>query len=326
MSPPWLTVVMPTYNGARYVGEALDSVVAQGAEPGAIEVLVLDDGSTDGTLDIVAGYADVLDVRVTRGAHRGGWPASVNRGLAMARGGYATMLHQDDVWRPGRLGALRPLCDGRHVLVTHDVSYVDDAGRALGPLRAPLPDGPVAREALLEALLVQNFLAVPGVTFAVAAARAAGGLDESLWFTADWDLWLSLAEVGPAYHLHRPLAGYRVHEEALTLTGSRDSAGFRSQLATVLERHIARAPAEVAARVRAAAVLSVEVNVALAALRDRNLRPLRPLLATAVRTPPTAWRRYVRNSLIGARVRARVALTRGTRRTATTRRGTPRPM
>jgi hypothetical protein len=311
VSRPWLTVVMPTYDGARYVAAALDSVVAQGAdEVERIEVLVLDDGSTDGTLDIVAQYADDLDLRVTPGARRGSWPASVNVGLGAARGTYATMLHQDDVWRPGRLAALRPLCDGARVLVSHDVTYVDDAGRALCPLRAPLPEGDMPRDALLEALLVQNFLSVPGVTFGVEAARAVGGLDESLWFTADWDLWLSLAAAGPAYHLHRSLAGYRVHGGALTLTGSGDSAGFRGQLETVLDRHIARAPGPVAARARAAALLSVEMNVALAALHRRDVRTLRPLLSTALRTSPASWRRYVRDSLIGARVRSRLALTR----------------
>jgi glycosyltransferase involved in cell wall biosynthesis len=302
---------MPTYDGARYVAAALDSVVAQGVdELGGVEVLVLDDGSTDGTPDIVRAYEGSLDLRVTPGARSGSWPASVNRGLAMARGTYATMLHQDDVWRPGRLAALRPLCDGARVLVSHDVTYVDEDGQPLGPLRAPLPGGDVPPATLLEALLVQNFFAVPGVTFAVEAARAAGGLDESLWFTADWDLWLSLAAAGPAYHLHRPLAGYRVHGGALTLTGSGDSAGFRGQLTTVLDRHLARVPAPVASRALAAARLSVEMNVALAALHRRDVRTLRPLLATALRTPPGSWRRYARDSLIGARVRSRLALTR----------------
>ncbi len=110
---PWLSVVMPVYNGAEYVTQALESVARESVgtqRAGDLEVIVVDDGSGDATPDIVARYAERLRLTLVRREHGGSWTASTNLGLRMAAGRYACILHQDDYWLPGRLRCLRRRC------------------------------------------------------------------------------------------------------------------------------------------------------------------------------------------------------------------------
>ena len=83
MKQPWLSVVMPTYNGARYVQSALESVVAQ--EVGDFEFIAVDDGSTDGTLDLLRRYCDRLPMMVVERDHAGNWAAQHERRHAIGK-------------------------------------------------------------------------------------------------------------------------------------------------------------------------------------------------------------------------------------------------
>ena len=103
-SRPWLSVVVPTYNGAAHLAEALESIRVQSDD--GIEVIAVDDGSTDATPDILERFARSMPLRVVRSDHVGNWVAVTNRGLRMALGAYCSFLHQDDLWMPGRMDAL----------------------------------------------------------------------------------------------------------------------------------------------------------------------------------------------------------------------------
>src|SRR5579862_781007 len=97
---PLLSVIMPTYNGERFIAAALDSVRKQYRE--GIELVVVDDGSTDGTIEIVKDYAEALSIRIISPARMGNWTTVSNIGLSEAKGDWACFLHQDDLWPPGR--------------------------------------------------------------------------------------------------------------------------------------------------------------------------------------------------------------------------------
>ena len=161
--------------------------------------------------------------------------AASNAALREARGRYACFLHQDDLWLPGRLPALERAVAGDPVLVVHPASFVGPDGQGLGAWRCPLPVGDVPSKVFLERLIVQNFLAIPAPAFRRDAALRSSGMDESLWFTADWDLWLRLGAEGRVRHLEAPLAAFRVHPESQTMV--RTECHRRRQLQTVLERH-----------------------------------------------------------------------------------------
>src|SRR5712672_1230348 len=110
MSTPWLSVVMPTYNGGAYLAAALESIRGQ-QSGGEFEVIAVDDGSEDGTVAILEEYSSRLPLRIVRRARGGNWVASTNHGLSIARGEYACLLHQDDLWMDGRLQAVRAALD-----------------------------------------------------------------------------------------------------------------------------------------------------------------------------------------------------------------------
>jgi hypothetical protein len=307
---PWLSVVMPTYNGAEYLRAALDSVAGEGTD--GLELLVVDDGSTDGTPELLREYARRLPLRIVSERRAGNWVAGTNLALRAAAGTYACFLHQDDLWLPGRLEATRGALVGSDVaLLVHPAIFVDRAGKKVGKWSTPF--GQAARTIpgadFVERLLVQNFLAVPAPVFRREVALGAGGLDERLWYTADWDLWLRLAAHGPVRHLPAPLAAFRVHAASQTMAPTRTRRDFEEQMSTVLERHFAgwasSAAPERARSVRRVAELSVRLNAALAAAARGERVEWISLAGALAALGPAGVRRYWRDSRIWERVRAR---------------------
>jgi glycosyltransferase involved in cell wall biosynthesis len=98
MSAPLVSCIVPCYNGARYLGECLESILGQTHEP--LEVIVVDDGSTDASPDVIAGFGS--RVRYHR-RENGGPAAACNTGLALATGEFIAFLEQDDLWSPGKV-------------------------------------------------------------------------------------------------------------------------------------------------------------------------------------------------------------------------------
>ncbi len=306
---PSLSVIVPTCNGAAYLPRALDSVVAE-ADP-AIAVIAVDDGSTDETRDILDRYRSRLNLEVI---HRraGSWVANTNLALARATGDFVCFLHQDDYWLAGRLAAVQQqlAATPEVALLVHACRFVDRFGRSLGLSRCPLPThASLVPAFIVERLLVQNFVPLPGAVFRRDRALAVGGLDPSLWYTADWDLWLKLASAAGAVYLPQPLAAIRVHPESQTVARSLSLDDFRGQIAVVAERHLATwsaaEPATLSAVARVARA-SVEVNVSLAAVYHRRPIPWRRLAGVLGSLGLSDWHRLLRDSRLWERTSARV--------------------
>jgi GT2 family glycosyltransferase len=328
VTQPWLSVIIPTYNGAAHLPATLRSIeiqtrsASEGTLAGAsglsrsrqgqdgLEIIAVDDGSSDATVAILEEHARRLPLRVCLRGRVGSWVANTNYGLSVARGDYACFLHQDDVWLPGRLGVLRPLVarEPGAALFLHPTQYIDDAGRRVGLWRCPLRPGRQSSEQLLERLLVQNFIATPAPLFARAAALGAGGLDEALWYTADWDFWLRLAAAGPAVYHPRPLAAFRIHRLSQTAQGVARADEMRRQMECVLDRHLG--PWEAAhpgrGEVGRAARLSAAVNHALASCAHGRRPNWGALLGRFFGLGPGGWWRFLRDSRIVERVAARL--------------------
>lgn len=308
MSAPWLSIVVPVYNGAKYLDQALASVAAQADD--SVEIVAIEGGSTDRSAEILRSFESRLNLRILSRPDLHNWAASTNEGLKAARGDYVGFLHQDDAWLDGRLGSLRSLTERfpDAMLLLHAVRYIDAEGDAVGNWTCPLPAGESLRpDQVTERLLVQNFIAIPAPIFARRAALAVGGLDPALWYTADWDFWLKLAALGPTAYDPRPLAEFRIHPEAQTIRRSGGADAFRAQLDTVLTRHLARwePPLRLDPAARRAAAFSVEVNTSLASAVHGRRPPALHLAAEFLRLGPAGWRRYLRDSRIVERVRPR---------------------
>lgn len=266
MPNPWLTIILPTYNGAAYVRDALDSLATQ--TEGGFEVVSLDEASADGTSDIITEYADQFPIQQIDGAKLNGWVAKTNRGFEVVRTPYATMLHQDDLWWPDRMRRLRTVLQqfSEPVFLIHAVDFIDDKNNKIGRWSPPkaLGKGVIDSGAMLSRLCVQNFIAVPGSVFPSETARNVGGIDPALNYTGDWDFYLKIAAAVPSVALQDSLAGYRLHSDALTLTVARDPELFSAQLSGPLEKYLPQVPEEIRGQVRIQAEFSKLVNVSLA--------------------------------------------------------------
>lgn len=207
---PRVTVLVPVFNRPDYVREALESVLPQEC-PGGFEVLVVDDGSTDETPEVVRSFGD--PVRVIRQDNAG--PAVArNRGFREARGEYVALLDSDDVWLPGKLAAQVQLLDAHPdaVFLHSDVEefFEDDPDRRWKN-RPTVLDGRVHRE-----LLRRNHVHTMTVLLRREAVERVGGFDPEYPPCEDWDLWLRLTADAPVVGDPEPRVRVRIHEGGIS--------------------------------------------------------------------------------------------------------------
>ena len=209
-------VIVPVRNGSRFLGACLDSVRAQTRAPRA--VIVVDDGSTDGTAAMVEGYIKRWPAfQLIRTGERG-LPHARNTGIANCRAPLVAFLDSDDVWEPAklerqvRLFSSAPLRVG---LIYCSYYHIDEDGHRIASRRVTEPRG---RGDLFRDLLARGNI-VSGSGSAVIARRdlleRAGGFDERLTFGEDWDLWLRLAEITEFDFVRDALVGIRLHGQSM---------------------------------------------------------------------------------------------------------------
>lgn len=224
-----VSVVVPVYNGERYLDEALGSILRQGHAP--IEILVVDDGSTDRSAAIArdAGAA----VRVIAQPHRG-LPAARNRGVAEARGEYVAFLDCDDVWTERRLalqlGILRRQPEIAIVLGhTRRMWTSPAAGGA--PCETRLAETEVALS--LGAALIRR-----------SVFDLVGGFDEALSHAHDWDWFMRVRERGVVLVVHDEVTQlYRRHGDNMTNRWSESMTSFAQMIQKSVARRRAHGPA-----------------------------------------------------------------------------------
>jgi glycosyltransferase involved in cell wall biosynthesis len=207
---PTFSVIVAAYQVADVIADALDSIRRQTVPP--LEVIVCDDGSTDGLEDALVPYRDEI-VLVRK--ENGGEGSAKNAAAAVAKGEFVAILDADDVYFPDRLEALGELAQLRPDL---DILTTDAMLVANGePVRRNYDHSwrfEVADQR--RAILQRNFI------FGLAAVRRsrlleAGGFDRSIFWTTDWDLWLRLILGGAsAGCVDEPLALYRLRQTSLT--------------------------------------------------------------------------------------------------------------
>lgn len=197
-SEPRVSVVIPAWNAQRYLAECLDSVYGQDFD-GGLEVILVDDGSTDTTAAVAEAYPDLV---LLRQPHRG--PAAArNAGIRRARGEWVAFLDADDLWPAGKLQGQIDLLAGHPQagLCFGDCRQFDAAGprpRTLfeeegiegwGP-------GPVLTDAWRR-LLTAGFVTTGSVLARRRVLAALGGFDETLGLVEDLELWLRIARLHP---------------------------------------------------------------------------------------------------------------------------------
>lgn len=203
-----ISVVIPVFNQARFVADAVTSALNQTLSP--LEVIVVDDGSTDETAAVLQQFAADPRVKLIRQENRG-VSAARNAGAAVACGKYLAFLDADDIWLPAKLERQRErfTLDPKLTLVHCGMAVIDGAKH---PLREQMDgkEGSIAPELLFfEGPVILgggSGLMVPAAVF-----HELGGFDERMSTSADWDLFYRLANRGPVGFVPEILLQYRVH-------------------------------------------------------------------------------------------------------------------
>lgn len=206
-----VTVLMPVYNAERYLAGAVDSILGQSFTD--FELLIINDGSTDGSRRILAGYRDSR-IRIVDTENQG-VAASLRQGVELARGEYIARMDADDESRSDRLAVQKQMLDlhPEVVLVHSWVDCIDADGRRVRKDAGSRHSGAVTKWLLLW----QNVPFHPTVMMRTAALRA-NGLNYRIETNRaeDFDLWNRLATAGEFLCVPQPLVCYRVHADSVT--------------------------------------------------------------------------------------------------------------
>jgi glycosyltransferase involved in cell wall biosynthesis len=203
---PLISCIVPVFNGERYLGETLESILAQTYRP--LEIIVVDDGSTDGTARVAAAYGDQISYLYQPNAGHG---AARNRGLEAARGEYVAFLDADDLWDPRKLALQAARFEASAELdacVTHVQNFwVPELAEEAARMREQRRGQPI-----------------PGYVFSALLARRAtfekvGPLDAALAHANDTDWFLRAAEQGVVVELLPDVFVYRrLHQTNVSRT------------------------------------------------------------------------------------------------------------
>jgi glycosyltransferase involved in cell wall biosynthesis len=209
---PEVTVLMPVYNAERYVADAVESILAQTHRD--FELLVIDDGSTDASAEVVRRFRDGR-VRLERNDANRGLTATLNHGLRLARAELIARQDADDISLPDRLERqVRLLRSNEDVALAGARGWVmDDHGHRGAPLDRALEHDTIRWE-----LLFDNGFIHTSVLFRKSAVLDLGGFDESFAYCQDYELWSRLARSHRVANLADRLVGSRFHPGAMTAT------------------------------------------------------------------------------------------------------------
>ncbi len=211
---PRVSVCLPTYNGEEFIAEAIASVLAQSFAD--FELLIVDDASTDATLDIIHTFTDSR-MQVYQNERRLGIPGNWNRCLALAAGEYVCVFHQDDVMLPGNLAQKVGVLQADPT-----VGFVHSAAElSVAPTAPPTSADWMEKAAenftvdghqyFRKLLLQGNVVCAPTVLTRRQLLLDLGGFDENLGFACDYEMWLKLCVEHRVAFLSQPFVRYRWH-------------------------------------------------------------------------------------------------------------------
>lgn len=223
---PVISVLMPVYNGSRYLTEAVESILTQSFRD--FEFVIVDDGSTDDSLTILESYAAKDDRIRLISRPNTGIVGALNDGLAAARGEFVARMDADDIAMPERFSRqvdfLRANLDV--VCVGCGALQIDSRGNHLIPWTLPLDDETIQSQHLKGS----TSLVHPGVMFRREAVAAINGYNSAIPVAQDLDLWLRLGEKGRLANLPNLLLKYRVHDNTISNSRQQEQLAY-AQLA-----------------------------------------------------------------------------------------------
>jgi len=207
LTPPAITVLMSCFNAARWLDEAVDSVLRQSLKD--FEFIIVDDGSSDGTLDMIRRHAERDSRVVVISKPNTGLADSLNAGIQAARGKWIARLDADDTCEPTRLESQLAVATANSnlVFVGSGLTVIDQFGNCGKTYRYPRRHATLANHLRT----ARRFPPHSSAFYRTASVRAVGGYRPRIRRAQDRDLWLRLAEVGELACLRAPLVRVRKH-------------------------------------------------------------------------------------------------------------------
>lgn len=219
---PFFSTIIPSFNRAALIAQTLDSVLAQ--EFTDQEIIVVDDGSTDGTLDVLDRYAG--RIRVVQQANAGPGAAR-NRGVEHATGKYVAFLDSDDLWFPWALATYKAViddCDEPSIVTGSHVDFTDAA--ELAHIRRCVPRFRAYADFLASP---RSWIIPSGLVLTPEAHRQAGGFRTDIWICEDADYWLRVSCAPGFAQISAPAAvGYRLHQGGISQAWSGRAKGVHA--------------------------------------------------------------------------------------------------
>lgn len=211
-----VSVIIPTYNGAPYIAEALASVCAQTFND--LEIVVLDDGSTDHTLQIVAQCHDPR-LRIIRNSARLGLAGNWNAGIAQSQGEYILILHQDDRLAPTMLATrVKQLDENPRAGFAYGAyRLIDSAGQTLQIAQPFAVDHVWDGAEEFKHHIRKNYVQCPTIVVRRACYESLGGFNPQLKYALDWEMWLRIESHGyQVTYSAQVLSDWRLHAVSAT--------------------------------------------------------------------------------------------------------------
>jgi len=242
---PTISIVTPSYNQGEFLAETIESVISQAGDF-VVDYIIVDGGSADNSVDIIRQYDSLLQ--------RAAWPVrcrkikfrwmsekdrgqtdALMKGFRMATGDIFAWLNSDDTYLPGALQtATGFFSDHPEVgLMYGDACYCDQSGITIARYRTDDFD--------LDRLASSNIICQPSAFLRRDAFDAVNGLDKSLQFAMDYDLWIRIGRRFPCRHIPRLLATYRLHDSSKTISCDTLYKNCEESLAVTI-RHFGWAP------------------------------------------------------------------------------------
>ena len=207
---PLVSIVTPSFNQAKFIRQTITSVLSQ--DYPSIEYIIIDGGSTDGSIEIIREFEDQLTY--WESITDEGQTDAINKGFAKAQGKYLAWLNSDDIYQPGAItGAVDYL--EKHPdfgMVYGDCTFIDAEGQVIGNFPAAQTDYDRLR---------RGYVHIPqqSAFFRSALWQKVGPLDPSFYFAMDYDLWVRLAKEAPLKYLPGHLwSSFRLHGDAKTIS------------------------------------------------------------------------------------------------------------
>lgn len=205
---PLVSIVTPSYNQSKFLGEAIQSVLSQ--DYPYLEYIIVDGGSNDGSLEIIQRYTDRLAWWVSEPDQ--GQTDAINKGFGVAKGDIFGWLNSDDVYLPGAVSeAVAFLQEHKETgMVYGDANLIDGGGRVIGRFPAAQTD---------YRLLRRGYVHIPqqAAFFRAHLWKQVGPLDPTFYFAMDYDLWVRLAKISRLHYHPRLWANFRLHGDAKSI-------------------------------------------------------------------------------------------------------------